>query len=1084
MATDLLERPEELEDDIPMEDGESPNPFADETLNDIRGLPEIAAEDRNTNPENRIAKTDGDSTDPKSVEDKEKAGAETDASKAEKKESADVDKKSGGRNNSKGQWKDQAKHNAQLKIASLAGNGSRALIAIAITTAIVGGGLYGSSGFALTNTANSLEQSTGGILKRYVVKKGAKLVRHFRGVDAPPVLEKYRTKGLMGKWFPIAKETKLAQLGSGIEDALNAENGPHSVTSRITRSGKIRSLFAKIGIKRGNFLNTSEARAATETAERNKGSPLTETEKVKVVTETAQLSGTDIELPRAPPTSDDEVDKSSDGKESATKADGEKNAGAIESEIDQKSLEQNKAYRDSIHHDTVRVTPEAELSVIKEQKLSGKLKNAFGCVLEGKACVLETSCRVMTAINKLSGVVKKLSPLKIAAFYSLMRTGADLNQADKISSGQAAGMMGLFLAGGGGASPFSGSAWKNHKNPRQKLSAEDKNTPSMDGKFSGTLGDIQKGVNKGSFAKKICKWVNRFSLFVMAAGIIENTVETVAACTAGTVATFGAACAGSIAGTTAAVLAGVLLAGYADKAVRWLGEKLASGGCTIGHLPTVQMACFIAGYGYTQRLAGSAVGAKAMTNSDVASVEAIVSFDNKTKLAAMPWHERYFGLTNPSSLSTFAFTQMPFSLSGGALSLANSFKSLFMPKNLGLDGALAFASDPLGGASAYALADDQNALAHDPWGNEIYGPSTMVDDTKYDDLEANVKYLVDDNHYLTEDGKPNVNAEAPSDSVTALAEVLHEKNIDTTQPDGALAGNNTFISASIQREVDKKVADVAGEINARKDDIKEKARDIQLYEDNCVNNRFGVPGIDESGNRMAICDSNEPHILMYTSFVGFNEVGASMAEDPSSGPSSLEGATTAQCGAGGSGSTFIGPFDPGSEVPEGDVCDATDGSSGAVFGSTSSTPCAEGTTDKGVVDGYKSKKKYEIRICRYKKFGDFNSTISQKMREMVDAAEKDGVVLTGWGWRSNQRQIELRQSHCGGDLYNSKADCKPPTATVGNSNHQMGFANDYTENGSTLSKKSKTYQWLTANAANYGIYNLPSEDWHWSINGR
>ena len=28
------------------------------------------------------------------------------------------------------------------------------------------------------------------------------------------------------------------------------------------------------------------------------------------------------------------------------------------------------------------------------------------------------------------------------------------------------------------------------------------------------------------------------------------------------------------------------------------------------------------------------------------------------------------------------------------------------------------------------------------------------------------------------------------------------------------------------------------------------------------------------------------------------------------------------------------------------------------------------------------------------------------------------------------------------------------------------------------------YQWLAAHAAHYGLFNLPSEPWHWSTNGR
>ncbi|MGH9112319.1 MAG: hypothetical protein ACRDZN_08480 [Acidimicrobiales bacterium] len=31
--------------------------------------------------------------------------------------------------------------------------------------------------------------------------------------------------------------------------------------------------------------------------------------------------------------------------------------------------------------------------------------------------------------------------------------------------------------------------------------------------------------------------------------------------------------------------------------------------------------------------------------------------------------------------------------------------------------------------------------------------------------------------------------------------------------------------------------------------------------------------------------------------------------------------------------------------------------------------------------------------------------------------------------------------------------------------------------------RSPCYRWLAGRAASYGLYNLPSEAWHWSTNG-
>jgi hypothetical protein len=50
--------------------------------------------------------------------------------------------------------------------------------------------------------------------------------------------------------------------------------------------------------------------------------------------------------------------------------------------------------------------------------------------------------------------------------------------------------------------------------------------------------------------------------------------------------------------------------------------------------------------------------------------------------------------------------------------------------------------------------------------------------------------------------------------------------------------------------------------------------------------------------------------------------------------------------------------------------------------------------------------------------------------------------------------------------------------------HERGLAIDFTYGGSTIgSHSSPGYKWLAAHASQYGLYNLPSEPWHWSTNG-
>lgn len=107
-----------------------------------------------------------------------------------------------------------------------------------------------------------------------------------------------------------------------------------------------------------------------------------------------------------------------------------------------------------------------------------------------------------------------------------------------------------------------------------------------------------------------------------------------------------------------------------------------------------------------------------------------------------------------------------------------------------------------------------------------------------------------------------------------------------------------------------------------------------------------------------------------------------------------------------------------------------------------------------------------------------------KVEAMVDAATKAGVALTGTGWRDTNKQIELRKKHCGTsefDIYKkSPSACRPPTARPGSSNHERGTAIDFKN---CSSRSTSCFKWLAQNAATYGFYNLPSEPWHWSVDG-
>ena len=117
-----------------------------------------------------------------------------------------------------------------------------------------------------------------------------------------------------------------------------------------------------------------------------------------------------------------------------------------------------------------------------------------------------------------------------------------------------------------------------------------------------------------------------------------------------------------------------------------------------------------------------------------------------------------------------------------------------------------------------------------------------------------------------------------------------------------------------------------------------------------------------------------------------------------------------------------------------------------------------------------------------------HESIADKLLALLRAASQDGIRLGGGGYRSSQSQINLRRAHCGTSnwaIYSKPSyQCRPPTARPGASMHERGLAVDFTQNGRALWSNTSGYRWLKRNASKYGLRNLPSEPWHWSVNGR
>ncbi|MFZ3011594.1 MAG: D-alanyl-D-alanine carboxypeptidase family protein [Minisyncoccia bacterium] len=111
--------------------------------------------------------------------------------------------------------------------------------------------------------------------------------------------------------------------------------------------------------------------------------------------------------------------------------------------------------------------------------------------------------------------------------------------------------------------------------------------------------------------------------------------------------------------------------------------------------------------------------------------------------------------------------------------------------------------------------------------------------------------------------------------------------------------------------------------------------------------------------------------------------------------------------------------------------------------------------------------------------------IVSNINAMLVASKSAGLNITGGGYRSTEQQKQLRIKYCNGDYENASAKCNPPTALPGQSNHNHGKAFDLQCDGKFIqTRDNKCFVWLQANAGKYGLSNLPSEPWHWSVDGR
>lgn len=117
-----------------------------------------------------------------------------------------------------------------------------------------------------------------------------------------------------------------------------------------------------------------------------------------------------------------------------------------------------------------------------------------------------------------------------------------------------------------------------------------------------------------------------------------------------------------------------------------------------------------------------------------------------------------------------------------------------------------------------------------------------------------------------------------------------------------------------------------------------------------------------------------------------------------------------------------------------------------------------------------------------------DASIATSIEALLSAADNDHIALGGGGYRTHDEQIALRRAHCGTSDYAifdmPSNGCSPPTARPGESLHESGLAIDFTCGGVLVTNTDRCFSFLAANAASFGLFNLPTEPWHWSVDGR
>lgn len=178
---------------------------------------------------------------------------------------------------------------------------------------------------------------------------------------------------------------------------------------------------------------------------------------------------------------------------------------------------------------------------------------------------------------------------------------------------------------------------------------------------------------------------------------------------------------------------------------------------------------------------------------------------------------------------------------------------------------------------------------------------------------------------------------------------------------------------------------------------------------------------------------------------------------------------------------------------------------GDIFADSTGVPCAAGTRDVGIHDGYRSGTLVRIRLCALPNLASFasestpgstyyiqgangnalvNSRVSGAYFAMINSAKNAGIAISA---ESAFRSMKHQQYLC-----STNTLCKNGNYTYvakpGTSPHQMGLAIDFSgtnvKGGTSCSSRatdwgSPVWKWLYYNAAKFGFRQYAAESWHW-----